>query len=337
MATLKDVAKETGLTVTTVSRVLNNRGYISEETRRKVYDAMKKLNYHPNEVARSLSKQSTNTIGVIVPHIRHPYFAELISNLESQAYRHQHKILLFNSQEKNEKEYEYLEMCSSNRVAGIILCSGTVGVNEFQGLNVPLITIERFLENGTGAVECDNIQGGRLAAEHLIAQGCRHLIHISGVHETAMPADERAAGFCEVCVQKNVQYQVVGTHAYEYNHLEYHEVLEQLLLQHPDTDGIFASSDLIAAQLLQICAKLGRKVPEQLKIVGFDDVNIASLTTPPITTIHQPIKEMAATAVELLVRAGEGQVVPSRTTLPVSLVVRGTTERKTEGEDDKAL
>ena len=94
MATLKDVAKETGLTVTTVSRVLNNRGYISEETRRKVYDAMKKLNYHPNEVARSLSKQSTNTIGVIVPHIRHPYFAELISNLESQAYRHQHKILL---------------------------------------------------------------------------------------------------------------------------------------------------------------------------------------------------------------------------------------------------
>ena len=102
MATLKDVAKETGLTVTTVSHVLNNRGYISEETRKKVYDAMKKLNYHPNEVARSLSKQSTNTIGVIVPHIRHPYFAELISNLESQAYRHQHKILLFNSQEKNE-------------------------------------------------------------------------------------------------------------------------------------------------------------------------------------------------------------------------------------------
>ena len=131
-------------------------------------------------------------------------------------------------------------------------------MNEFQGLNVPLITIEQFLENGTGAVECDNIQGGCLAAEHLIAQGCRHLIHISGVHETAMPADERAAGFCEVCEQKNVQYQVVGTHAYEYKHLEYHEVLEQLLLQHPDTAGIFASSGLIAAQLLQwncLCAQ----------------------------------------------------------------------------------
>ena len=123
MATLKDVAKETGLTVSTVSRVLNNRGYISEETRKKVYEAMKKLNYRPNEVARSLSKQTTNTIGVIVPHIRHPYFAELISNLESQAYHYDHKILLFNSQEKNEKEWEYMEMCTSNRVAGVILLS----------------------------------------------------------------------------------------------------------------------------------------------------------------------------------------------------------------------
>lgn len=242
MATLKDVAKETGLTVSTVSRVLNNRGYISEETRKKVYEAMKKLNYRPNEVARSLSKQTTNTIGVIVPHIRHPYFAELISNLESQAYHYGHKILLFNSQEKNEKEWEYMEMCTSNRVAGVILCSGTVGVEKFTGLNVPLITIERYLENGTAEVECDNEQGGRLAA-----------------------------------------------------------------------------------QLLQVCHKLNIDVPSQMKIVGFDDVNIASLTTPPITTIHQPIKEMAKTAVELLVRSGNGELVPNRTTLPVSLVVRETT------------
>lgn len=325
MATLKDVAKETGLTVSTVSRVLNNRGYISDETRQKVYDAMKKLNYRPNEVARSLSKQTTNTIGVIVPHIRHPYFAELISNLENQAYINKHKILLFNSQEKNEKEWEYLEMCSSNRVAGIILCSGTVGVEEFTGLNVPMITIERYLENGTAAVECDNLQGGRLAAKHLIERGCKHLVHISGVHGTAMPADERAAGFADVCEQNGVDYKVADTEAYQYDNLEYHEVLENVLRDNPDTDGIFTSSDLIAAQLLQVCAKLGISVPDKLKIVGFDDVNIASFTTPPITTIHQPIKEMAKMAVELLISAGEGNIVPSRTTLPVTLVTRGTT------------
>ena len=109
MATLKDVAKETGLTVTTVSRVLNNRGYISDDTRQKVYAAMKKLNYRPNEVARSLSKQTTNTIGVIVPHVRHPYFSELISNLENEASKRGYKIILCNTQDKKNKQKEYLE------------------------------------------------------------------------------------------------------------------------------------------------------------------------------------------------------------------------------------
>ena len=126
MATLKDVAKETGLATGTVSRVLNNRGYISDEARQKVDDAMKKLNYQPNEVARSLHRKSTNTIGVIVPHIRHPYFSETISNLEDQAYKKGYKILLCNSQSIREKEIEYINMCTGNQVAGIVLCSGTV-------------------------------------------------------------------------------------------------------------------------------------------------------------------------------------------------------------------
>ena len=225
----------------------------------------------------------------------------------------------------NEKEWEYMEMCMSNRVAGVILCSGTVGVEKFTGLNVPLITIERYLENGTAEVECDNEQGGRLAAQHLIDCGCKHLIHISGVHETAMPADARAVGFRAVCEKQKVSYQIADTTAFEYNHLEYHQILEKLLKENPDTDGIFASSDLIPAQLLQVCHNLNIDVPSQMKIVGFDDVNIASLTTPPITTIHQPIKEMAKMAVELLVRSGNGELVPNRTTLPVSLVVRETT------------
>jgi LacI family transcriptional regulator, sucrose operon repressor len=325
VATLKDVARETGLTVSTVSRVLNNRGYISEETRQNVYAAMKKLNYQPNEVARSLSKKKNNTIGVIVPHISHPYFAELISNLESQAYLHKYKMLLFNSKEKNEKEQEYLEMCKSNRVAGIILCSGTVAVDAFKGLDIPLITIERYLENGTASVECDNLKGGRLAAKHLIEVGCKNLIHFSGVHETAMPADSRALGFREVCINSGVNYNEISTNSVQYNNLEYHEFIENVLREYPDTDGIFASSDLIAAQVIQVCAKLGIQVPGQMKIVGFDDVSIASLTTPRITTIRQPIKEMAQMAIELIISAGEGKMVPSRTILPISLIKRETT------------
>ena len=340
MATLKDVARETGLTVTTVSRVLNNRGYISEETREKVYAAMKKLNYRPNEVARSLSKKSTNTIGVIVPHIRHPYFSELISNLENEASKRGYKMILCNSQEKENKEREYLEMCTSNCVAGIVLCSAGVAVEEFQGSNIPLITIERYMENGTASVECDNKQGGKLAAEHLIACGCKNLLHISGVYETAMPADNRALGFIEVCEKAGVFHREVATNTYQYNKLEYHDFLEEVLKEnyHVDNttendencgksriDGIFASSDLIAAQILQVCSKLGIRVPEDIKLVGFDDVNISSLTTPQITTIHQPIKEIAELTLELLINAQDGKTVAKRSLLPVSLVKREST------------
>lgn len=325
MATLKDVARETGLTVTTVSRVLNNRGYISEETRQKVYDAMKKLNYRPNEVARSLTKKSTNTIGVIVPHIRHPYFSELISNLENEASKRGYKIILCNSQEKVNKEREYLEMCSRNRVAGIVLCSASVAVEEFDGSNIPLITIERYIENGTAEIECDNRQGGKLAAEHLIECGCRNLLHISGVFETAMPADERANGFIEVCEKAGVVHTEIATNSYQYNNLEYHDLLEEAILTNRDIDGIFASSDLIAAQILQVCAKLGIKVPEDIKLVGFDDVNISSVTTPRITTIHQPIKEIAELTMDLLISAEEGKTVAKRSLLPVCLVKREST------------
>lgn len=325
MPTLKDVAKETGLTVSTVSRVLNNRGYISEETRKNVYKAMEKLNYQPNELARSLSKKTTNTIGVIVPHIKHPYFAELISSIEHAANKRNYKILLFNSNDKDEKQIKYLEMCTSNRVSGVILCSGTVTMDQFKGINVPLITIERNLENGTASVECDNKKGGMLATESLIQAGCRNLVHISGIQGKSMPADERGNGFVEECKKYGVKYKEYQTNSINYKEEVYHELIEMILKKDQTIDGIFASSDLIAAQVLQVCAKLAIKVPEQLKLVGFDDVMISSMTTPTITTIHQPIKEMADTAISLLIDASEKKVVPSRTILPVSLVERETT------------
>ncbi len=325
MATLKDVAKETGLTVSTVSRVLNNRGYISTETRQKVYDAMKKLNYQPNELARSLSKQTTNTLGVIVPHLDHPYFSKLISSLEKAAYQNGFKVLIFNSMDKDEKEAEYLEMCKSNRVAGIILCSGSVGTDRFEGIHVPVITIERYLEHGTAAVECDNLQGGRLAATHLVECGCRNVIYYSGLKDLSMPADQRAEGFEEICKKYHVNYHEIKMDSALYASLDYRTYIEKGLNDYQEIDGIFASSDVIAAQVIQVCAKKGLKIPEDIKLIGFDDVNIASLTTPSITTIKQPIKEMAFHAVALVNAARENQIVASKTVLPVTLIKRETT------------
>lgn len=325
MVTLKDVAKEAGLTVGTVSRVLNNRGYISDDAREKVYSAMKKLNYRPNELARSLQGKGTNTIGLIVPHIRHPYFAEMISNIENQAYKKGYRILLCNSQSIEEKEKEYIDICTGNRVAGIILCSGTVSVAEFDGIHVPVITMERFLDNGTAAVECDNRQGGALAAERLISCGCRHLLHVGNIDSVSMPADQRTEGFCEVCEKRGIAFSEVFTEKTQYHDMDYDTIIETALLEHPETDGLFVNSDVIAAQALQVCRRLGMPVPSRMKIIGFDDVNIAALTTPQLTTIHQPVVEMAEIAVNLLHDAVSGKVVPKRTVLPVYLVERETT------------
>lgn len=325
MATIKDVAREAGLTVGTVSRVLNNRGYISEATREKVFQVMKELNYQPNEVARSLSKSKTNTIGVIVPHIVHPYFAKLISNLEKAASDRGFKILLCNSREEREREREYLEMLKSNRVAGLVLCSATVKTEFLESLGIPVITIERNVGSGTASVECDNYQGGVLAAKHLIACGCKYMINFGGVDKTEMPADSREVGFLDMCRQYGVDGIACKSQENQYYAMEYHEYIEKIITENPKTDGIFASSDLIAAQVLQVCAKLGLKVPEQVKVVGFDDVNVASLTTPPITTVHQPVREMAEMSVDLIVRSNKGEMIPTRTVLPVTLVKRGTT------------
>lgn len=337
MATIKDVAREAGLTVGTVSRVLNNRGYISQATRDKVYEVMKQLNYQPNEVARSLSKQKTNTIGVIVPHIVHPYFAKLISNLERAASEEKYKLLLCNSREERELELEYLEMLKSNRVAGLVLCSATVKTEALMGLDIPVVTIERNVGSGTASVECDNYQGGVLAATELIRCGCKYMINFGGVDKTEMPADSREAGFVDTCKKYGVTGVTSKTQENEYYAMEYHEYIEKVIKENPDADGIFASSDLIAAQVLQVCWKLGLAVPERMKVVGFDDVNIASLTTPPITTVRQPVTEMAKTAVQLIIKRNRGEMVPTKTVLPVTLVKRGTTDQTKVRDSGKEL
>lgn len=324
MATLKDVARESGLTVTTVSRVLNNRGYISEDAKQRVAEAMKKLNYSPNEVARSLHNKKSNTIGVIVPHIKHPYFAEMISNLENAAYKKGYKILLCNSQSTQERAEEYIEVCTSNRVAGLIICSSGVPVNIFSKLDIPVITIERALDNATASVECDNRNGGQLAAERLIEAGCKKLLYIGSSSEIEMPAHQRGAGFIEVCEREGIPYFEVDPEEASYNDMTYNEWLETVLMEHKDADGMFASSDIIAAQTLQVCRKLSIKVPEEMKIVGFDDVIVASITTPQLTTIHQPIKEMAELAISMLADAANDKLVAKQTILPVRLIERET-------------
>lgn len=325
MATLKDVAQKTGLAVTTVSRVLNNRGYISEATREAVYSAMRELNYQPNELARSLVKKRTDIIGVIVPSVMHPFFSKVVYYLESYAMEKGFKLMLCNSQHQKEKEFEYLDMLRSNQVAGIILCSRTPGIEKHLDLDLPVVTFERSVSVDIPAVMCDNYQGGELATLHLLKQGCKKLLHFSGIKEVQMPADQRCSAFLDICREHMVQGKVIDTSEAQFNSMDYASYIEKVLLENPGIDGIFCSSDVIAAEVLQVCWKIGIRVPQDLKLVGFDDTDVSQLTTPPLTTIQQPVELMCRYAVDNILYKLQQEVAPSRTVLPVHLVQRGTT------------
>ncbi len=325
MATLKDVAQKSGVTVTTVSRVLNNRGYISEQTRQKVYNAIKELNYQPNELARSLTKKRTNIIGVITPSIMHPFFGKVINYLEQFAVENKYKIMLCNSYHQKDKEIEYIEMLKSNKVAGIVLCSRTIDIDSFLDLSLPVVTIERYVGSGISVVECDNYMGGELATKHLINCGCKNIIHISGIKDIHMPADNRNVAFVDVCKKYNINHKVFHTEEEQFQSMDYSEFIQKIFSENYNIDGVFASSDVIAAQVIQVCNKNNIKIPDDLKLVGFDDTDIAYLTTPMLTTIKQPVEQMCQHAIDIIIKSLEKKVVPLKITLPVSLIKRGST------------
>ena len=328
MATIVDVAKLAGVTPTTVSRVINNRGYISEKTKKRVQEAMDELGYQPNEIARSLTKQKSNTIGVIVPHISHPYFAKLISNLENEAAKKDYKIILCNSKEKAEKEKQYLDMCKSNRVAGIIICSGNVESNKINTGGIPVVLLEKNFEEGKLGIQCDNYQGGKLATEHLIECGCKKILHLSGVIDEEMPADNREKAFIDVCSKNEIEYFIKKYDIDTYNQMNYYDYIKAALNEIEGVDGIFASSDLIAAQVIQVCNEIKIRIPEDIKLVGFDDVDISQLTTPRITTVHQPIKEMARLSIGLIDAKYNNIEVNEKTILSIKLIIRESTVNK---------
>jgi len=323
MATIKDVAKLVGVTVTTVSRVLNNRGYISEITRKKVYAAMAELNYQPNELARSLFRKKSNFIGLIIPNVAHPFFAELTSFIEHYAYKQGYKILICNSYQDTVKEKEYVEMLKRNQVDGIIMGSHTLETSEYLVPTLPIVAIDRNLSHDIPYVTSDNYNGGVLATNLLIDKGCKKLVHISGPLELNTPANNRCKAFMDVVKNRNVQYVILQTKLDIFE--SYEKLAYKLFKEQPDIDGVFASSDMIAASIIHVANEIGKEIPRDIKIIGYDDINIAHMIVPPLTTIKQPIKEMAELTVKILIDQIEHLDVKLENILPISLIERKST------------
>ncbi|NOU94723.1 substrate-binding domain-containing protein [Paenibacillus sp. LMG 31456] len=324
MSSIKDVAKLAGVSVATVSRVLNDKGYVGQSTREKVEKAIKELNYKPNEIARSLFKKQSNTIGLIVPDIMNPFFPELARAVEDMATKLGYNVILCNSDENREKEQAYLDVLKQNYVNGIIVSSNTLTAEQIGELNIPIVSIDREISKGLPTIVVENKKGAIIATRFLKNKGCKRIGHIRGTYGV-VNAEERCEGYTDVVAEEpwfRKSYIVNGNYDMESSV----EATRELLCLHPEIDGIFAANDIMAMGAIKAAYQLGKKVPEELAIIGFDGITISTIMTPELTTIAQPIYEMGELATTILVSLMEQQSIEKTYyTLDIELIERKST------------
>ncbi|MCC3163830.1 MULTISPECIES: LacI family DNA-binding transcriptional regulator [Lactiplantibacillus] len=318
MAKLEDVAKLANVSKTTVSRVLNHRGYLSEQTINKVHQAMATLNYRPNVIARQLYKNQTNLIGILLPTVANPFFGELSVALERRLYQQHYKVLIGNSMNDSDKEQDYLEQLLNKQIDGLIVGTHNRGIREYQEMNLPVVAIDRMVNTDIPIVAADNYAGGKLATELLLKGGATKIIHVNGPKKLAVAAHRRREAYEDVM---RLHGLTPITYEIDFNIAESDKKaqLQQIFSDYPDVEGIFSSNDTDAALLLQIAAEMGRRVPDDFRLIGFDGTQIVRELLPQLTTIIQPIDEIATQAVSTLQRRIKGEQTDHEIILPVKL------------------
>lgn len=296
---LEDVAREAGVSPTTVSRVINHKNHLSDKTKQKVTAAMKKLNYQPNSLARSLQGKQTHLIGVIFPSISNPFYAELIESIENKLFTNDYKIILCNSANNSDKERNYLRMLLANQVDGIIVGTHNVDIKEYQQVDLPIVSFDRKLSDQIPIVSSDNAAGGKMAATELINNGATELYYVGRVHPVATknPTDLRQQAFFET-----VQSHQLTPHTWNLSPTDSVTIKRakiQQLLQ-TDVNGIFASDDFTALLILQEAHKIHRQVPADLKVIGYDGTRFIQNYHPELSTIVQPIEDIAELLISIL-------------------------------------
>lgn len=324
IATIKEVAKEAGVSVATVSRVLNNKGYVNEDTRKRVMSSIEKLNYKPNAVARSLFKKKSKMIGLIVPDIKNPFFPELARAVEDVTNSEGYTLILCNSDDDFHKEQKYLDALKQKYVDGFIVVTSTLKAEHVEDHNIPLVALDRSIHPEIPAVYSNNYTGAKQATQYLLELGCRQIAHIRGPHHINN-AEERYKGFTDVTKDQGLydpKLVINGGYSIE----KTIDVTSELLKKSPEIDGIFAGNDMMAIGVLKAAERLGLKVPEDLKIIGFDGIALCKTTSPEITTMAQPIYEMGTTAARMLLDFIEKKEVTNmKQVFQVQLVERQST------------
>jgi LacI family transcriptional regulator len=325
--TIKDVARESGVNISTVSRALNDEYGVHPETREHVIAVANRLKYRPNRVARGLVTGRSNTLGLIVSDIRNPFFAEVARGAEDAARAAGCDLVLCNSDLNATKQIEYVHSLLAKHVDGILMNSVAV-LNRAQQEDLARCPVPIVLLNGAtsrktfSTVSANNVAGGALAGNYLVQLGHRALAHITGPRRNGNLTD-RARGFLKAVAAQGGCPETVLLHG-ENSFSGGYELTQQLLKEHPEVTALFTGNDIMAFGAVRAIHESGRRIPQDISLIGFDNVELASAVNPPLTTVHQPKYEIGQTAVKILLdRAGKQSTrAPEFRVLDVQLIER---------------
>ena len=322
MSTIKDVAKLAGVSVATVSRVLNKNGYVHEDTLKKVERAIEMLDYKPSTVARSLYHKKSRLIGLVVPNIVNPFFPEIARAVEDVAHKQGYTVVLCNSDESLEKEKQYIDVLRQNNVDGFIVATNPQNSMNYMNLSVPIVAIDRMFNQRIPTVYADNYAGSQKATKLLIEKGCKHIAHIRGPRDVST-ANERFEGFIDVITKHNLSYIIAES---TFDPVDSERITKELLEAYPHIDGIMAGNDLIAIGAVKAALQKGISIPDHLQIIGFDGISLTEMMYPSVTTVAQPIYKMGEIATQILIKQMEGsQLEVEHHRLPIEIIERNTT------------
>ena len=319
--TIKDVAKYAGVGVGTVSRVINNEKSVGEKTRKKVLDAMKALNYSRNNMAFRLRKNETRIIALLVPVINHPFFAKLAYYVEDEASRFGYSVLLVSSQQKVDKEAEIITKITHREVDGAVFVTHYMH-EEDELQKCPIVSIDRTFGKDIPYVTSDNYDATRSAVKYMIDRGAKRVGFIGSKPLVNSEVMERERAYLDVMAEYNMPARIVNE---VIQHGEEPVVVADFLEKYADVDGVFVSGYTLSQYFYEAATEQGKKIPDDLQIVSYDGI-FKQWGISNITSVEQPIEEMARQVVRLLIKKIHNEETCQRTVLKTKFVLGTTTK-----------
>lgn len=328
LATRDEVAQLAGVSASVVSYVVNNGPRkVSPSTKQKVLEAIEKLNYRPNSIARALRVKKTLALGLIVPDSSNPFFAALVQSIEDIAYENGYTLLIGNASNDQEREIDYIRAFSERQVDGLLLVSSvstTRSLEQLQKLDLPFVIVDRLVDDklSVSTVVADNETGGYLATEHLLWHGHKNIACLAGPSDLT-PSADRYRGWQKAMEKAGLEASPNLLIRSEFSSLQGYFAVKKLLETNGSITALFVSTDSQAIGALRAVIETGLDIPRDFAIVSFDNISQAAFTCPPLSTINQPIEQMGKVSIEMLLESMQNPKANfSKQVLPVELSIR---------------